>query len=164
MYQGAYGRMGLQQDILNQPVSELELRKLITVSPDATTRQAVAMMREKQLGCVVAIDAQGKPLGKFTERQLTKLLLDSPGGLDQPVSRHLAKDWACVTDADSISKVIDNMQSRKLRFVVICDPQGKAVALTGQRGVMEYIADHFPRQVKVQRMKSDFFKGERDSG
>ena len=156
--------MGLQRNILNEPVSELELRELIAVSPETPVREALKKMREKQLGCVVIVDDQGKPQGKFTERLLVKLLLEYPDSLDQPVSKHMAKTWNTVKKTDPIVKVIDSMQSQKLRFIVVLDEQGKAIAITGQKGVMEYIADHFPRQIKVQRMSSDYFTGQREGG
>jgi hypothetical protein len=34
--------------------------------------------------------------------------------------------------------------------VSIVDADGRPTALTGLRGVVEYVADYFPRQVKVQ--------------
>ncbi len=41
-------------------------------------RAAVELMRQKKLGCVIVVDGQGRPVGKFTERKLMKLLLASP--------------------------------------------------------------------------------------
>ena len=38
-----------------------------------------------------------------------------------------------------------------LRFVCVVDETGRAVALTGQRGVMEYIAGHYPRRIWPSR-------------
>lgn len=156
--------MGLKHDILNQPVSELELRDLIAVRSTTTVRQALEKLRQKKLGCVVIVDDEGKPLGKFTERLLIKLLLEHPDGLDQHVGDHMASAWDASQQTDPIATVIDKMESKKLRFVVVLDEQGKAVALTGQKGVMEYIVDHFPRQVKVQRMSTEFFTGQREGG
>lgn len=156
--------MGLQEDILNQPVSELELRQLIAVGPKSTVREAVGLMQQKKLGCVVVVDEDGRPLGKFTERLLIQLLMDHADGMDEPVSQHMASAWDSVQVGDPIAKVIDCMESKKLRFIVVLDPDGKAVAITGQKGVMEYIVDHFPRQVRVQRMSSEFFSGQREGG
>ena len=156
--------MGLHQDILNQPVSDLDLRELIAVRQDVTIRDALAQMCEKKLGCVVVVDDQNRPLGKFTERLLVRLLLDQPDGLDHPVGQHMASAWAWVQMIDPIAKVIDCMESKKLRFVIVLDDQGRAIALTGQKGVMGYIADHFPRQVRVQRMSSEYFTGQREGG
>lgn len=156
--------MGLQQDILNQPVSELELRDIIVVDRHATVRQAISLMRQKRLGSVVIVDEQGKPLGKFTERLLIRLLLNHPDGLDQAVCDHMASAWAYVEKTDPIAKVIEAMESKKLRFVIVLDENGRPVALTGQKSAMEYIVDHFPRQVRVQRMSSEFFTGQREGG
>ncbi len=156
--------MGLRHNILNDPVSELELRELIAVRPQTKVREALDQMRAKKLGCVVIVDDEGRPLGKFTERLLIKLLLEHPDGLDHPVSEHMASVWASVKKSDPIIKVIDLMRSKKLRFITIIDEDGHAVALTGQKGVMEYIVDHFPRQVKVQRMRTEFFTGQREGG
>ena len=156
--------MGLHEDILNQPVSELDLRDVIVVDRHAEVRQAVSLMRQKRLGCVVIVDDQNKPLGKFTERVLVKLLENHSDALDQAVSDHMANTWACVQRTDPIAKVIEEMEAHKLRFVIVVDENGHPVALTGQKGVMEYIVDHFPRQVRAQRMSSEFFTGQREGG
>ena len=156
--------MGLHQDILNQPVSALELRDVILMDRKDTVRDALSRMRAKKLGCVVAVDDQGKPLGKFTERLLVRLLLNHPDVLDHAVGDHLADHWDCVKRTDPITNLIEVMKTKKLRFVVVLDEQGLPVSLTGQKGVMEYIVDHFPRPVLVQRMTSEFFTDQREGG
>jgi CBS domain-containing protein len=106
-------------------------------------------MRLKRLGCVMVVDNQGKPLGKFTEHRLLVLLAEDSQALIRPLKDVMITDWAEVKLTDPIAKVLDAMQHRGMRFVVVVDDKGKAIHLTGQRGMMEYIADHFPRQVKV---------------
>jgi CBS domain-containing protein len=91
-------------------------------------------------------------VGKFTERTLIKLLRKNPAGLDEPIQRHMLTNPDTMRMTDTIGEAIDLMQSKSIRFVIVLDEQGKAVALTGQKGVMEYIAEFFPRQVKVQEM------------
>lgn len=154
--------MGLRQDLSSQPVSELPLRELICVVRGAAVREAVGLMRRKGLGCVVVVDDDQRPLGKFTERILIKLLIQGDSALDDPVSQHMASVWKTVRLSDKIEKVMDAMQEKGLRFVVVVDDQGKACALTGQRGLMEYIADHFPRAVKVQAIGSRVAMDERE--
>ncbi len=156
--------MGLHHDILNQPVSELDLRELIAVSPTTTVRDAVSKMRQKKLGCVVVVGEDGKPIGKFTERLLIQLLLDHSDILDHPVGQYTAEVWDMVKNTDPVAKLIDAMEAKKLRFMVVVDQDGKATDLTGQKGLMEYIVDHFPRQVRAQRMATEFFTGEREGG
>ena len=71
----------------------LPLLSLITVDRTTTVRQAIALMREKRLGCVVIVDEDGRPMGKFTERLLINLLLEHIDGLDRPVIEHMAAAW-----------------------------------------------------------------------
>ena len=156
--------MGLRQDIREQPVTELAWRKLLKVAPDQTVRAAVTQMQSEGLGGVVVIGADGRAIGEFTERDLIRLLLDAPNCMDEPVGRHMTDTWGQLCQTDPIAKIIDQMQDRKLRYVIVVDDDGMPIGLTGQKGVMEYIADHFPRQVKVQMMKSKLHMDQREGG
>ena len=156
--------MGLRQDILQQPVTELNWRKLVKVAPTETVRRIVAVMQEEHLGGVVVVGDDGKAIGEFTDRDLIRLLLDDSAAMDNPVGRHMSDTWGQIRQTDPIARIIDQMQDRKLRYVVVVDDEGLPVGLTGQKGVMEYIADHFPRQVKVQMMKSKLHMDQREGG
>ncbi|HAI10150.1 MAG TPA: hypothetical protein DCM28_00485 [Phycisphaerales bacterium] len=141
--------MGLREDILSHPVSELDLREVLILSPEDTVQSAVRLMRLKRLGCVMVVDEKGIPLGKFTEHRLLVLLVEDSQALLRPLKDVMVTEWASVKLDDPIAKVLDAMQNHGMRFVIVVDDDGKAIHLTGQRGLMEYIADHFPRQVKV---------------
>ncbi len=154
--------MGLRNDITNAPVSDLPLREVMSVPPTATCRQAVATMRDKRLGYVLILDDAGRISGMFTERHLIKLLLADPKQLDDPIDKHMSRSDKSVRQDAPIATVIEKLQSLEWRFVCVVDEQGKAVGVTGQRGAMEYLADHFPRQVKVQKMKSKLFMDQRE--
>ena len=142
--------MGLRENMLSEPVTELALREAITVSRTTTAREAIEKMRAKRLGCVVVVGEDEQPQGIFRENEVMALLARSPSSLDDPVEAHLAPDCARVKESDSISEALEAMRKKKLRFVVVCDDAGRATALTGQKGVLEYIAEHFPRHVLTQ--------------
>ena len=115
-----------------------------------------------RLGCAIVVDEAGAPLGTFTEEVLIRLLVATPDALDQRVGDHMSDVWACVKTSDPIASVLDVMQSKGLRFVCVTDEAGHVQALTGQRGLMEYIAEHFPRQVMVQRVGGKPFTEHRE--
>jgi CBS domain-containing protein len=142
--------MGLYQKLREEPIANLDLRDLITVAPTGTVRAAVALMQEGRVGCVAVVDPEGRPIGAFTERLLMKLVLDNPSAMDEPLSDHMVSPWTTVTRSDTIARLIDLMESEKLRFVCVVDDQGRAAALVGQKGVVAYLADQFPREVKGQ--------------
>lgn len=156
--------MGLRQSLREDTVGSLPLREVITVLPDSKVRQAIEKMIKKNIGCVVIVDEYDRPVGKFTERiMIRKLVSMGSAILDEPIKDHMIEIAGCVKINDPVEKVLEYMRNTGLRFVCVTDEAGqKIVALTGQKGSMEYIADHFPRAVKTQLMDSKLFMDERE--
>ncbi len=145
--------MGLKKNLLNETVKNLPLREAITMTEDTVMTAVLDRMREKHLGCVIVVDADGKPLGTFTERAMIDLLARDPAAWESmPVGKCLEKEWFSVQLTTPISHVMDLIREHAVRFVCVTDEAGHPVGLTGQKGLSEYIADHFPRQVMVQRL------------
>jgi len=155
--------MGLREDIHHDIIGDLPLRPALTATPDVSVRQAIDMMRNETLGCVIVVDDAGKPLGKFNERQVLKLVRGCVS-LDEPVGDHVVTvpDSGLLKTSDPVSALMNVMSTKRLRFVCVVDDEGKVAALTGQRGLMEYITEHFPRQVKVQMMASKLHMNDRE--
>lgn len=154
--------MGLREDIQTDPVSALPLRPPVTCALDDTVRDAVAAMKRAQLGCVFVIDEDRKPIGKFTERLMIQLLATDPSRLDVPIREHMTELQNCVKLDAPIAAVVEAMQTTGVRFVCVVDADGRIANLTGQRSVMEYITEHFPRQIKSQMMEAKLFMDQRE--
>jgi CBS domain-containing protein len=145
--------MRLEENLRSECVSDLPLREAIVIKPDTAVAAAIELMREKQLGCAIVVDAEGTPLGTFTERTVIDLLLQQPANFNKMiVGDHLDAEWFSVRQTDPICVVLEMIQQRSVRFVCVFDDDGKPVGLTGQKGLSEYVAEHFPRQVMVQRV------------
>ena len=67
--------MRLQENLKRECVSDLPLREAIVIQTDTTVSAAIELMRERQLGCAVVTEADGKQLGTFTERTIIDLVL-----------------------------------------------------------------------------------------
>lgn len=144
--------MGLQQNFHDEPVSRLSLREAVTVAPDLTLKQAVTSMRDKDLGCAIVTDKESKPIGIFTESLLTQLLVQNgQKALNERVQDYMTTcPW--VKRTDPILFVLEAMQLKNVRFLAVVDEEGRVAGLTGQKGLIEFVADHFPGQVMVQRI------------
>lgn len=147
--------MGLREFITHETVADLHLRPALTATAEVSVRQAIQLMRDDNLGCVFVVDDQGRPLGKFNERQVLKLVRGCVS-LDEPVGNHIVQlPEAGIVHMDTpVDKALYGMSQSRLRFMCVVDDAGKVIALTGQRGLMEYVVEHFPRQIKVQMMAS----------
>ena len=115
-------------------------------------RTAVQRMREQRLGCVIVVDADQMPLGIFTENMLTQLVAKEQLVSDDPIEKHMDVNLPAVGTSDAVVNVLTALQTKNIRFLCVVDSDGQVAALTGQKGLMEYIADHYPEQVMVQRV------------
>jgi CBS domain-containing protein len=144
--------MGLQEKLRTEPVTKLDIRTPVAVAPTTTVRKAILKMRDACLGCAVVVGRDRKPVGVFTEAMLRHLLLRSPQFADGAIGEYMATTFACVKETDPVGIVVDAMDAKNIRFVVVVDELGKLTGLTGQKGLMEYVAEQFHREVVAHRI------------
>jgi len=145
--------MGLAESIKTERVRDLPYRKPILLGEDASIASAIELMRAKRIGCAFIVDDMGRPLGFFTERKVIELLAQGYTDLDDiPLSEHMDDAWFAVHEDAPLCEVVDAIQRRGARFLCVTDEEGCVVALTGQKGLAEYVADHFPNLVTVGRV------------
>ncbi len=154
--------MGLKENLQNDPVRRLNLRQPVVVGEAVLVADAIEEMRAAELGCTIVADDGGKPVGMFTEGMLREKLAADPSVVQQPMAEHMARKFPWVTLDDPIALVLDAMQANNTRFICVVDAEGKVSGLTGQKGLMEYIAEHFPRQVMVQRIDTNAYGAQRE--
>ncbi len=154
--------MGLKENLELETVEELELREAITLTAQQSVRDAIEAMRLAGLGCAIIIDEQRKPVGIFTEAMLRNAICRTPKCIDGRLSDHMATTFPWVTTSDPVETVLDAMEAKNHRFVVVVDESGAVVGLTGQKGLMEYVAAHFPQEVMVQRVGTEAYPQHRE--
>jgi CBS domain-containing protein len=146
--------ISFRQDLEHEPIRNLPLRDAIVVTPYTLIRAAVAVMRDRSLGCAVIVEHGLIPVGLFTEQSLLKVLTQNASLDERPVRAFADPNFMAFTASEPISKVWDAIQTNGLRFVCVTDDDGRLIGVTGQRGIAEYIAEYFPQQVTVQRLGS----------
>lgn len=154
--------MTLYESMQTNPVSDLPVRSAICCKAENSIHDAILKMREGQLGCVVITDDDQKPVGIFNEAMIRQLLAKGELVLDQPLSDHMATTVPWVNESDPVEIVLDAMEMKNVRFVVVVNKDGAVTGLTGQKGLMEYVAEYFPGEVMVQRVGSKPFPGTRE--
>lgn len=143
--------MGLFENLQNEKVKDLNLRDPVLAKPDDKVRDVVQAMRKLNLGCAIVVDDGRKPVGMFTESMLTQMIAKEPNSIHDQVGEHCADHWPQVSLEDPVGTVLDALEIKNVRFLSVVDATGRIAGLTGQKGLMEFVADHFP-QVTVQRV------------
>ena len=154
--------MGLVKSLKQEKVTDLPLFSPLKLGPGITVRKALVQMRKKKLGSVVVVDARGQLLGLFSERRLVKLIAKRQQYLDDPIEKHMATESIRINHQDTIIEVMATMQGHGVRFLVVVDDQDKVVGQTGQKSVIRYIAEHFPRSITVQMLGSKLYMDQRE--
>lgn len=154
--------MSLKESLSNEPVRRMNLRTPVLVNETTTVRGAVSAMRAAQLGCAIVTDGEGRPAGMLTEAILREKLSRGREFLDEPVLEHAARKFPWVSLDDRVELVLDAMRNNNTRFICVVDDEQKVAGLTGQKGLMEFIAECFPRQVVVQRVGGDQYARQRE--
>lgn len=145
--------MGLSENIKKERVRDLPYRDAAMLGEDASIASAIEVMRAKRIGCAFVVDDKGRPLGFFTERKVIELLVQGYTNLDDiPLSEHLDETWFSVNQDAPLMDAVDAIQRRGARFLCVTDDDSRVVALTGQKGLAEYVADHFPNLVTVEQV------------
>ena len=153
--------MPLLENMQKETVSRLALREPVTTTADESIESAIRKMRDRGLWCAIVIDDDRRPLGMFTEAMLTQLLSQDQLAIDEPVGDHLSSQWPWVKLTDPIADVLAALELKNVRFLCVVDEDGRLVGLTGQKGLMEYVAEHFP-EVTAQRIGGSPFPHHRE--
>ncbi len=144
--------MKIREELGHELVGSLPLRDAIMIEPYTVVRAAIAIMRTKSLGCAIIVTPGRVPCGIFSERSVLDALVQGASLDEHPVCEFADSSFVCVSETEPISSVWDAIQIKGARFVCVTGRDGRVRGLTGQRGVAEYVADCFAKQITVQRL------------
>jgi CBS domain-containing protein len=130
---------------LEQPISRLSPRVPLCVDEHATLMDAVAIMREARVGCVLVVDDDGFLIGIFTERDLL-LRLESED-LSRGIRPYMTQDPETLHPTDPIAFALNLMSVGGFRHVPLVDEQGRPVGVVSVKDVVNYLADVFSQDV-----------------
>jgi CBS domain-containing protein len=111
-------------------IEELMTRDVATCSPSDSLEQAAKVMWDRDVGCVVVIDEQRKPVGMITDRDLA-MSAYTRGALlrDIPVRAAMAHNlWACSVST-SLSAVEHSMRTGQVRRMPVLGLDGELVGI-----------------------------------
>jgi len=100
------------------------LRVIVAVPPEATVREATALMNDHGIGSVLVV--RGRRLaGIFTERDVLRRVVGDGLSPDVTCVREvMTADVICCGHEASVDDLAELMRSRRIRHVPVLDPQG----------------------------------------
>lgn len=138
------GTRALDQRVLREPIRLLNPRQPFTIPPSSPVRDAIQLMREHRIGCVLVVEG-GRLCGILTERDL--LLKLDQAHFDRPLSELMTPDPEVLRPDDPIVYALNKMSVGGFRHVPLVDDAGRVVGILSVKDIVDYIVDFFPNDV-----------------
>lgn len=137
--------MDLARTLKIESVSRLNPTPPWQVQPQQTIADAVRLMRDKSVGCVLVCENR-RIIGIFTERDLLRRVMGPGLPFTTPVLDCMTPRPVTVHPKDSIAAAIRQMEDGGYRHLpVVVDD--KPVGILSVKRIVHYLVEHFPSTV-----------------
>ncbi|HZU37511.1 MAG TPA: CBS domain-containing protein [Gemmataceae bacterium] len=138
--------MTLARNLKVDSVSRLHPTAPRQVTPTDTVAQAVALMRQERVGCLLVCQDQ-QVVGIFTERDLMKRVLAAGTPLTVPVAKCMTPHPVTVHPKEPITAAVRHMVEGGYRHLPVVDEEGRPVGVLSIKRIVHYLVEHFPATV-----------------
>jgi CBS domain-containing protein len=121
--------------------------RVVTIQPDQEIRQALALLADHNIGAVVVVDSDGRPIGILSERDVVRAAVrDERSVFDRPVSALMTRNVISGVPQDDLTSVGHTMTERRIRHLPIVE-QGRLVGIISIGDVVKAQRDHYQGEV-----------------
>ncbi len=128
----------VERSLMEDPVSTLRPREPVVVRPTATVREALQMMLARDIGSLLVVDADGKLVGVFSERDL---LLKVAGLADPAASRvqeFMTPHPETISSGDTLAFALHKMDSGGYRHLPVIS-NGRPTGVISVRDLLRHV-------------------------
>src|SRR5262245_27984690 len=134
----------LDQNTIREPIRLLGSRSPLCLPPDARLDEAVRLMREHHVGCILVVEGEHLA-GILTERDL--LLKVEGANLSKQVRDLMTPDPEVLRPDDPIVYALHRMSVGGYRHVPLVDDDGRPVGMLSVKDSVHYLVSFFVSDV-----------------
>lgn len=111
----------VERSLMEDPVSALQPKRPVTVTPTTTVGEVIRIMLEHDIGVVLVVDA-GELVGIFSERDVVLRVAGQHGNYATlPVGQFMTPDPETVTATDTLAFALGKMDTHDFRHLAILE-------------------------------------------
>jgi len=135
----------MHEGLAKDPIANLHHgRPLMTLAPDTSLHEAIKIMQESNIGALLVVDMDRKPVGIFTERDVLFKIATQVENLEAyTVADFMTPDPDTLRADMPIAHALHLMSIHRYRHVPNVDDQGRAISIISFRDVVSYIEKYF---------------------
>ncbi len=138
--------MSLRENLASETIASLGQRAPIDIDPRATVGEAISLLQDHSIGCVVVTEDH-RPVGIFTERDVLRRVLSNDVSLGTPVADVMTSPATVASHDEKIGGVIQTMVNGGFRHIPVVDESGILKTVVSVKRIVEYVVEHFPAAV-----------------
>jgi len=130
--------------------------KVVTIQPEQTIHQALALLAQHNIGALVVIGDGGEPVGILSERDIVREAAHNQKVFDLVVSSIMTRDVIIGTPQDDLVSVAFTMTDRHIRHLPITD-RGRLVGMVSIGDIVK--AHRNELQGEVDTLQTQLLEG-----
>ena len=119
---------------------------VVTIHPDQTLREGVALLAKHKIGALVVVDQAGQVVGILSERDITRALAEDEQIFSQPVSTLMTPKPITGVPQDDLLVVANTMTEKRFRHLPIVD-KGRLIGIVSIGDVVKAQRDQYSGEV-----------------
>ncbi len=129
---------------------------VISTRPEATIAEVAGLLKQKRIGAVVVVDADGALCGIISERDLARGLADHGGGLlEMKVAQLMTRGVVTCAPEDDVTSLMKRMTDGRFRHL----PVVKDGALSGIISIGDVVKHRLEELETETHMLQDYIHG-----
>jgi len=138
----------LEGALLSDTVRLLAPSEPLKLTADATVHEAIQKMVANRRAAVVIVDAEGRLIGIFTERDvLTRVVGQGRDVHRSTLSEVMTRDPEALSPGDRICYAVNRMNNAGYRTVPLVDAERRPIGIVTVSDVVKWLAEIFPEAV-----------------
>lgn len=102
--------------------------KVVTIRPEQSIREALAMLAQHNIGCLVVVDDSRTPVGMLSERDVVRTAVKNEAVFTLMVNQLMTRNLILGTPSDDVGAAGSTMVERRIRHLPVMDG-GKLVGI-----------------------------------
>lgn len=102
--------------------------KVVTIRPEQSIREALGVLAQHNIGCLVVVDENRRPVGMLSERDVVRTVVKNEAVFTLTVNQLMTRNLILGTPGDDIAAAGSTMLERRIRHLPVMDG-GKLIGI-----------------------------------
>ena len=147
-------RLGYDSLAEIKKVSSIMTREVVTAPGNISAREAVRRMADRSISCLI-VAREDRPAGIITERDVVRLLADSPHLERLQLYDIMSCPVVCVEADRPVFEAAMLMKKRRMRRLVVVDDDRRVLGLVTQSDIVRGLESKYVRTLKTALQEKD---------